>query len=86
MGNANSSFHRSMIQHMKHNRFLNLKTKDGNMIHTHEHIEKYMNDYYNNLLEEPRGDKNREIRKITASIPTILNRDHKKMILREVSL
>lgn len=45
-----------------------------------------LNEYFNNLLKEPRIDKTREIKEITHNIPVILNQDHNKMLLREVTM
>lgn len=53
-GERNSSFfHHSMIRHKKNNTILNLKSRDGGTVNTHEDISTELNDFYSNHLEEP---------------------------------
>lgn len=81
-----SLFHCSIIQYRRHHKILGHKSKQGSTIHTHEDIVSELNEYFNNLLKEPRIDKTREIKEITHNIPVILNQDHNKMLLREVTM
>jgi len=75
-----------MIQHRRQNEILGLKPIEGSMVHNHEDIEKELNKYFKNLLEEPKVDRARAIREITNNIPPILNQDHNRMLLRKVMM
>ena len=75
-----------MIHHKRNNIILNLKYRDGSTAHTHEDISTELNNFYSRLLKEPRVDRSHAIREITKNIPSILNQNHSKMILREVSM
>lgn len=81
-----SFFHCSTIQHKRHNKILGLKSKYGSIGHTHKDISNKLNEYFRKLLEDPRVDITQEIKEITHNVPTILNQDHNKMILRDVSI
>lgn len=53
---------------------------------TQEEILEELNSVYNKLLQEPNIDISQAIREITRNIPTTLNLDHNKMLLKEVSM
>jgi len=75
-----------MIQHRKNNLILSLKSRYGGIFHTHADILTKLNDFYSNPLEEPQVERSQSIREITNNIPSILNHDHKKMLLQEVTM
>ena len=82
-GKNTNLFHKSMIQHKKQKKILNLKNKQGLTLSTHQEIEQELHQHFSNILKESNQDNEDHIKKITNNIPTILNREHNQMHLKK---
>jgi hypothetical protein len=60
-GDRNTSFfHKSTIQHRKHNRITRLKSPDGQILENHLDMEQELVNYYSELLSESEGGEARD--------------------------
>ena len=56
-GERNTSFfHKSAINNRKRNRLTRLQTEEGNIVESQKYLERMVNSFFSNLLEEPDKD------------------------------
>ena len=69
-----------------HHNIAFLNNSQGEHLEELEDIEKELLGYYQNILQEPAGNRRQEINKVSDDIPRLITDDHNSMLVKPVSL
>lgn len=77
-------FHRTTIQRRMHNSIPFIQKQGGEKVETHEEIEEEFRNHFNQILQEPEGDRRQAIEKITNNVPRIIKEEHNELLLHPI--
>ena len=63
-----------------------INNQQGERVETHEDMEKELTHYFQDILKDPEGNREAEIRAITQHIPRIITDEHNNKLLQPTSL
>ncbi|MCY6524953.1 hypothetical protein, partial [Actinobacillus pleuropneumoniae] len=69
-----------------HNRIPFIQKQGGEKVEMHEEIEKEFLQHFNQVLQEPEGDRRQAIERITNNVPKIITEEHNNLLLRPIQL
>eukprot|EP00253_Pinus_taeda_P021095 PITA_21095 len=61
------------------------ETQGGEKLERHEEIEAKLRNHFNQILQEPEGDRRTTIEKITNNVPRIVKEEHNELLLRPIT-
>jgi hypothetical protein len=79
-------FHRTVIQRRHTNKITHLISNDGDVVHSHEDMENTLISHFQNLLTEPRADRQEAISKITRHVPSLVTPEQNAGLLRPITI
>jgi hypothetical protein len=86
-GECNTKFfHRTVIQRWHSNKITHLISDDGDTIHSHEDMENTLTGYFQNLVTEPRADRQEAINKLTWHVPSIVTPEKNDALLWPITI
>ena len=86
-GDRNTKFfHRSTLQWWHTNRITQLTSVTGQIIHSHEDLEKELVAYYKDLLTEHQSNRSQAITKVMQHIPSLILEEQSVALARPVTI
>ena len=86
-GERNTSFfHKSTIHHRQSNRLTRLRTEEGPIAESYEDMERTVNSFFSNLLEELDEDREASQREFLRHIPQVIMEEHNLLLMKPIEM